>query len=326
MIRLLNRPLRAGYPLLALAGLAPLLVASAATASDTRSVVWRTDLGTAQAEARARDLPLWIQFTGPWCVNCRRMERGAFVHPAVVASSQGQFVPVKLRSDEYEQLALSLGLNSLPSTVIVRPNGEVIDKWEGYGESNEFHAWLQETLSSDGRLGTPGKGKKFEVAMAAFCPVALVDRRKLVPGLATLTAKHDGFEYRFADEASRTAFLARPEKYVPANHGECPVEHVENGVFQAGKPQFGVIYRGHLYLFAGTEDRTRFLKNPERYANVDLASRHSCPHCWGTTSRRQIAQVPPRAAAASLATRRIVLPPPAVIMEALLMPVNRLLR
>lgn len=318
MIRLSTRPGRAGYPLLALAGLAQLVAAREATANDGRGVAWRNDLGSAQAESRARDLPLWIQFTGPWCVNCRRMERGAFVHPLVVAASRDRFVPVKLRSDEYEQLALSLGLSALPSTVIVRPSGEVIDKWEGYGEPGEFLVFLEESLARF------RKEERVEVALASYCPVSLVDRRRLVAGQPTLIARRGGFEYRFADEAARRAFLAAPERYAPSNRGECPVRHVDGGVFQPGHPRWGVLYRGHLYLCADASERERFLKNPERYANVDLAARSTCPHCWAERRGGQLAQAAGRPAA-STATRRPASSSPLMI-EALVVPESRLRR
>ena len=318
MIRLSTRPGRAGYSLFALAGLAQLLVAHDAVGSDGWSVAWRTDLGSAQAESRARNLPLWIQFTGPWCVNCRRMERGAFIHPLVVTASRDRFVPVKLRSDEYEQLALSLGLSVLPSTVIVRPSGEVIDKWEGYGEPGEFLVFLEETHATFKKEGP------VEVALASYCPVSLVDRRQLVAGQPTLVARRSGFEYHFADEAARRAFLAAPERYAPSNRGECPVRQVEGGVFQAGHPRWGVLYRGHLYVCADDADRERFLKNPERYANVDLASRSTCPHCWAESPGGQLAQAAGRPAA-STATRRPASSAPMVV-EALLTPVTRLRR
>src|SRR5438874_1627151 len=74
----------------------------AKAADDARKINWREDLGQAQAEARSRDLLLWLQFTGPWCINCRRMDRATFVHSGVVAESRERFVPVKLRSDEHE--------------------------------------------------------------------------------------------------------------------------------------------------------------------------------------------------------------------------------
>src|SRR5580704_13855783 len=111
--------------LLALGLVGPLATPSSFAADDSKKINWREDLAQAQAEAKSRDLLLWIQFTGPWCINCRRMDRATFVHAGVVLRSREQFVPVKLRSDEHEALAVSLGLTSLPSTVIVRPNAEV---------------------------------------------------------------------------------------------------------------------------------------------------------------------------------------------------------
>jgi YHS domain-containing protein len=324
MIRLSTRPGRAGYPypLLAFAVLVQTLGStSTAVASDGRGVAWRTDLGAAQAESRARDLPLWIQFTGPWCVNCRRMDWGTFSHPMVVDAARERFVAVKLRSDEYEQLALSLGLSGVPSTVIVRPNGEVIDKWEGYGEPGELLVFLE---GAHARFRSEAR---YEVALGAHCPVSLVDRRRLVPGRAELVARRDGFEYHFADEAARRAFLAEPEKYVPANRGECPVRHVDAGSFHDGDPRWGVLYKGHLYLCAGAADRERFLKNPERYANLDADARAACHHCWSERTSAQVAGNPSsRHPAPSAATRRPGVPARTVLMEALLYPVGRLMR
>jgi YHS domain-containing protein/thiol-disulfide isomerase/thioredoxin len=329
MIRLSNRPARAGYPLLAIVGLVQLLAAQDARGSDTRGVAWRTDLGAAQAESKARNLPLWIQFTGPWCPNCRRMDRGAFVHPPIVQAGVDQFIPLKLRSDEYEGLAVSLGLTVLPSTVIVKPTGEVIDKWEGFGEPAEFLAFLDHAIARDGRLARRDPGKKkaetSEIALASYCPVSLVEKRKLVPGQPALTARHEGFEFRFADEAARASFLTKPEKYVPVNRGECPVRQVDVGVFQAGDPRWGVIYRGHLFLCSDAAERDRFVKNPERYAHIDLALRSACPHCWGLKPPTQLAQqsgLP----SPSTATRRPLIPHAPALLEAVLAPVNRLRR
>src|SRR5947209_4332131 len=151
-------------------------------ADDARKINWREDLGQAQAEARSRDLLLWIQFTGPWCINCRRMDRATFVHPGVVTESRERFVPVKLRSDEYESLAMSLGLSSLPSTVIVRPNGEVVDKFEGYIDPERFEATLTTVLRREGRsadqvAARAAEKKKLaardgEIALAGYCPVS----------------------------------------------------------------------------------------------------------------------------------------------------------
>ena len=106
MSRVGRAPLLAFVFLVALPLSIPALVLGA---EDSHKISWRTDLGQAQAEAKSRDLLLWIQFTGPWCGNCRRMEKAAFAHAPVVAEAQDRFVPVKLRADEYESLTAESG-------------------------------------------------------------------------------------------------------------------------------------------------------------------------------------------------------------------------
>jgi thioredoxin-related protein/YHS domain-containing protein len=278
--------------LLALGLVGPLVTPSSFAADDSKKIDWREDLAQAQAEAKSRDLLLWIQFTGPWCINCRRMDRATFVHEGVIARSRESFVPVKLRSDEHEALAQSLGLTSLPSTVIVRPNGEVVEKYEGYIEPETFEVTLSDVLRREDRLpeqvAARKKKRDSEVALAGYCPVSLLKEQKLVPGRTDLTLEHEGRVFRFASEAQMHAFRGKPDVFAPANDGRCPVSQVDRGDFHPGDPRWGVVYKGHLYLFKDGNERSRFANDPERYANVDLADRGPCPHCWGriTLARR----------------------------------------
>ena len=265
------------------------IAAHVLAAEDTKKINWREDLGQAQAEAKSRDLLLWIQFTGSWCINCRRMDRATFVHPGVIGRSRDQFVPVKLRSDEHEALALSLGLNSLPATVLVRPDGEVVGKFEGYIEPEPFEATLADALRREDRLpeqiaARKKKAQDDQVALAGYCPVSLLNDQKLVPGRPDLVIEHDGRVYRFASEADQVAFRRKPDSFAPANDGRCPVSQVDRGDLKAGDPRWGVVYVGHLYLFKDAGERERFVKDPERYANIDLADRGTCPHCRTRTT------------------------------------------
>ena len=82
--------------------------------------------------ARTGNRLLWIQFTGPWCPNCTRMERDSFPHPAIVEHSQRSFLPLKLRSDLNEQLVAAFNLTAIPATIIVAPNRDVIGFHQGY--------------------------------------------------------------------------------------------------------------------------------------------------------------------------------------------------
>ncbi|WP_435019046.1 thioredoxin family protein [Tundrisphaera sp. TA3] len=286
----------------------------ARAADEARKIAWRTDLGQAQAEARTRDLLLWIQFTGPWCINCRRMDRATFVHAPVIAESRDRFVPIKLRSDEHEALAMTLGLSSLPATVIVRPNGEVVEKFEGYSDPEAFTGFLAAALDREGRLPgqagqRPGAGglKDDAVGLAGFCPVTLLHDRKLVPGRADLTVEHSGRTFRFASPQLRAEFLRRPDAFAPVNDGRCPVSQVDGGDFLPGDPRWGVVYAGHLFLFKDGAGRDRFVKDPERYAYVDVAKREACPDCL---ARAQATQGRPSRFSTASVARVAALPAP----------------
>ena len=260
--------------------LIPSRQALARPGSDPNSVAWRPDLGNAQVEAKEKDLVLWLQFTGPWCPNCRRMDRGVFIHPSVVTEARERFVPIKLRSDEFEGLALSLGLSVLPSTVLVRPNGEVIDKLEGYADPAEFHAFLQRTLQRENRLGpklsekkTPKAPAPSTIALASYCPVSLVNDHKLLPGHPEFASHLQGKEYRFATAEARNEFVRQPERYLPVNNGASPVCQVDGGDCRPGDPRWGVVYKGRLFLCADRIERDLFLLSPERYSHVGADER-----------------------------------------------------
>lgn len=282
------RPVAIRQALLALTSL--LTCNAIAPAEEPVPIAWRTDLGRAQVEARDRNLPLWIQFTGPWCINCRRMDRETFLDRRVIEHAHHDFVPIKLRSDEHESLAATLGLTSLPASVIVRPSGEVIVSHEGYAEACDFDEFLVAALARDHRTPASNRAATAQVAMveagdypmamAGQCPVTLVRGHRLVPGALGLEARHDGRTYRFASAEARESFRVAPEAYAPVNDGRCPVNQVDRGENLAGDPRWGLLYSGHLYLCADQAVRSAFLKNPERYARVDVADRGFCPHCW----------------------------------------------
>ena len=47
------------------------MTAELSAAADPHTIAWRSDFDKARAEAKARNLPVLVQFTGPWCSYCR---------------------------------------------------------------------------------------------------------------------------------------------------------------------------------------------------------------------------------------------------------------
>jgi YHS domain-containing protein len=272
------------FALAALGGLFPALARS----DEPESIAWRSDYGAALGEARAANRFLWIQFTGPWCPNCVRMERDSFPHAAVVEHSQTSFLPVQLRSDLNEQLATALGLSAIPATIIVAPNRDVIGFHQGYLGPLELDALMRDCLarhpleptqearagSSDSKPQNKNAQQSVpkaepELAMGGYCTVSLIDDRKLVKGRVEHSILHEGRTYRFGSTAASERFRQEPARYLPFCEGKCPVTRVEEGISKPGEPRWGALYAGRLFVFASEQNRRLFLENPDAYAQVE---------------------------------------------------------
>jgi YHS domain-containing protein/thiol-disulfide isomerase/thioredoxin len=284
-----------------------------AQAGEPGSLPWRDDFARAQEEARSRNRPLWVQFTGPWCGYCRRMESEVFVSPEIIALARDQFIPVQVQSDVNEELVARFDLSGLPATYLLDPSGRVIAKQEGYADPRSFRQFLDEALTRLARFAPRGEavsrhslpslppnepvsltgpgpantetdprvggGSQQGIALGGLCPVSLVQEHRLVPGQRSLSWRLNGDEYWFASAAYRDAFRRQPEAFLPVDEGRCVVSRLDSGLLRPGQARFGLVYQDRIYLCADAVARDRFARDPERYANTDVADLGYCPHC-----------------------------------------------
>lgn len=85
------------------------------------------------------------------------------------------------------------------------------------------------------------------LALEGRDPVAYHTLGKATPGSRDITAVHKGATYRFASSDNRQAFLANPEKYLPAYGGFCAFGTAQ-GYKVNGDPEVWKIVDGRLYL------------------------------------------------------------------------------
>ena len=147
-------------------------------------------------------------------------------------------MPLKLRSDVHEQLALDFNLSGLPATIVVAPNREVVASQQGYLGPAELDSFLRDCLArrpgtaADTRTarqptGSPGQTPRSEgepkneteLALSGYCAVSLICDRKLVPGHTDYTVRHEGRIYRFASLLMSDRFRAEPDRFRPVNDG-----------------------------------------------------------------------------------------------------------
>lgn len=125
----------------------------ATTASDEPA--WFTDdLDGARAEAATVGKPMFVDFTGYTCTNCRAMEANVFPAPEVAPVLAGDFVRARLYTDAkphgptFQQIQQEMtGTIAMPTYAVVSPEGEVLGVWSGMASPEDFAAFLREAAS-----------------------------------------------------------------------------------------------------------------------------------------------------------------------------------
>lgn len=159
---------------------------SSAAAEDGLS--WVADYPTALAKARAAGKPLFIDFTGYTCTNCRAVELNIFPQEPV-HSLLGQFVLARLYTDggsgarENQHLQeTTFGTVALPLYAIVAADGRLVNRLGGNQTSvARFASFLQSGLAGTGASAAsaaapawrPFSASAYEEASAAGKPILI---------------------------------------------------------------------------------------------------------------------------------------------------------
>jgi thiol:disulfide interchange protein DsbD len=111
---------------------------------------WITDdVEAAFAAARQQGKPVFIDFTGYTCTNCRQMEANVFPDPQVAERFARDFVRLRLYTDDlahgeaFQRYQLQLtGTVALPTYAIVSPERQLLGKVSGLQATEGFIAFL----------------------------------------------------------------------------------------------------------------------------------------------------------------------------------------
>lgn len=136
------------------------IVNSAAVAGEDSedSQNWSQDYEVSLERASVNSVPLFIDFTGYTCTNCRAMESTVFVRQNI-KERFARMEKVKLytdggaSADENQAFQFELtGTLALPTYVILDPGtGQVLDQLIGYTRAEDFEKFLDQGLERFGR-------------------------------------------------------------------------------------------------------------------------------------------------------------------------------
>jgi thioredoxin-like negative regulator of GroEL/YHS domain-containing protein len=292
-----------------------------------------------QIAARTNRLVL-VHFWAPWCKPCLQLEKDVFSRPEVARALEANFVMVKLNVDETPATARLYGVSSMPTDVIISPNGRLVSQMQSPPTAGQYIAQMNRAAAGHRDLlqagaaqvaasapqnmpaqnpaaaeaaatasntalaaatvpyntgpangaaaaasptapaqGNPGDDRYAEYyrqnangAYAATQASSVQPGAPAAPAAATAPTSAYGAAPAQATTGAQPGYPAQPQ--VPAGipplglDGFCPVTLVDAKQWGQGDKTWGVVHRGHTYLFLGPAEKERFLANPDRYTPV----------------------------------------------------------
>ena len=126
------------------------------SAVSSESAWFIDDIEGAFATASKSDKPVFVDFSGYTCTNCREMEANVFIRGPIVERFESDFILLRLytdgleKGDEFSRYQLDLtGTVALPTFAIVTPDGlRLISRASGMMDIEEFGSFLDAGSSS----------------------------------------------------------------------------------------------------------------------------------------------------------------------------------
>jgi len=134
-----------------LLGTAVVLMLTALSHADEKSggsskLDWDRDVRAVWQTARRTDRPMLVFVTMDSCLYCQKMKKTTLDDRDVIRDLRMHFEPVVLHVKDAPDLVQLLGIKSLPTTVIVLTNGDVVELLSGYQTARQLRQRLHATL------------------------------------------------------------------------------------------------------------------------------------------------------------------------------------
>ena len=252
---------------------------------------WEISVDAAKRTANQSGRLVLIEFSTPWCSQCRIMENEVFNQPGIARAIEANYVPVHLNCDYAKETAKQYGVTMLPTTVIIAPTpqGETLDVIAGRFDAAAYLGRL-DRVSADARRRAlalaqvpsrpPGAGPAIAPPPAAVAPPVIPP---VAPPVAAPPATMQAPPAPPIQRVAAQVPAAGPPAAKPpatkagaaamfALDGYCPVQLTEKKVWTRGDVHYGLVHQGQTYLFAGPEEMQRFYDNPERFAPVNAGN------------------------------------------------------
>jgi len=116
--------------------------AAAVAAGPKNGLKWQQDIFAGHKESVRTGKPMLLVFGADWCVFCKKLEQTTLAEPEMVKYINQNFVPVHLDADRDKKVASILEVKSLPCTVVLSPDADVLGRIEGFAKAPALYKRL----------------------------------------------------------------------------------------------------------------------------------------------------------------------------------------
>lgn len=253
---------------------------------------WLDSFEEARRIAIEKNIPIVLHFEAVWCGACRQMDSAVLNQPNVLSHLGTTVIGLRVDADRHQDLIAKHGISSLPTEVIIGPDGKEIGRYAGNATLNEYMTRLNKSGATNAADQSVKKSEVDEnfrhclllmhdgkvVGLGGYSPVAMIRDKQWLKGSEEFVGTYDGVDYFFKSAEERETFFASPKQFVPGLHGCDPVELQLGKVAQTGAIELGAFYKGRLFFFRSQSNRRLFQNNPGWYADGVSSDGVQNPH------------------------------------------------
>lgn len=132
--------LKSHYFVFALTCVGMLTTAANAETKDSEKIEWVRAYSSARRTGTDSSRPVLLFLTTDGCRHCVRMKHDSFSDPRVAKQVNESFVPAMLHLEADSELGQALKVTIYPTTIIIHPDGRIMDYVRGYISRDELRA------------------------------------------------------------------------------------------------------------------------------------------------------------------------------------------
>jgi thiol:disulfide interchange protein DsbD len=117
---------------------------TAATAAQQAGgeIAWLTDLDAALAESKETGRPVMVDFFATWCPPCKMLDAQTYSDSRVIEASKN-WIMVRIDVDKNKALARQYQISSIPTIVLLQPDGKEVNRTAGFIPPGPMLSMLQ---------------------------------------------------------------------------------------------------------------------------------------------------------------------------------------